>query len=83
MKLRAAQPAALEAIPKQDGVHLPRKLIDLPHPIALDGRPGRIERQTVEPAKRLDFVPVGTNVSVLQGNMVGSSSRQRGPPPRG
>src|SRR5450432_1515660 len=71
MKLRAAQPASLEAIPKQDGVHLPRELIDLPHPVLLDGLAGRIEGQTVEFAQRVDFAPAGANVGVLQGDMIG------------
>src|SRR5713101_8367454 len=81
MKLRAAQPATLEAIPKQDGVHLPSELIDLPHPVALDGFASRIERQTVEPAERGDFIPVSANVSVLQGNMVGPIGAQAGSGP--
>src|SRR5882724_295803 len=70
MKLGAAQPTALEAIPKQDGVHLPGELIDLPHPVVLDGLAGRIEGQTVEFAQRVDFGPVGTNVCVLQSDVV-------------
>ena len=70
MKLSAAQPAALEAILEQDGVHLPGELIDLPNPVALDGLAGRVERQAVEPAKRVNFGPVGANVSVLQGDMI-------------
>ncbi len=57
VKLCAAQPAPLEAIPKQDGVHLPRELIDLPYSIALDRLTCRIEQQAVEPAKRVDFRP--------------------------
>jgi hypothetical protein len=72
MKLRAAQPASLEAIPKQDGVHLPRELIDLPHPVLLDGLAGRIEGQTVKFAQRVDFAPVGANVRIFQGDMIRS-----------
>jgi hypothetical protein len=78
MKLHAAQPAAFEAIPEQNGIHLPGELIDFPHPVALDGFAGRIEWQTVDPAKRVDFGPVGANVSVLQGDMIGPI----GPPAR-
>lgn len=71
MKLCAAQPAALEAIPKQDRVHLPGELIDLPHSIALDGFAGRIEGQTVEFAQHIDFGPMGANVGVFQGDVIG------------
>src|ERR1700686_4118460 len=81
MKLRAAQPASLEAIPKQDGVHLPRELIDLPHPVVLDGLAGRIEGQTVEFAQRVDFAPAGANVGVLQGDMIGPVGSPAWPSP--
>src|SRR5882724_13673717 len=81
MKLGAAQPTALEAIPKQDGVHLPGELIDLPHPVVLNGLAGRIEWQTVEFAKRVDFAPVRTNVTVLQSYVIGPVSPPAWPSP--
>jgi hypothetical protein len=48
MKLRAAQPPPLEAIPKQNAVHLPGELINPPQPVVLDDLAGRIERKAVE-----------------------------------
>lgn len=58
MKLRAQQPAALEALPKQDRIHLPCELVDAPRSIALNDLAGRIERQAIELAERGDFGPV-------------------------
>ncbi len=56
VKLRATQPTAREAIPEQDGVHLPGELIDSPEAGILDDLAGRIERQAVELAQRVDLI---------------------------
>src|SRR6185312_7265498 len=70
MKLRAAQPAALEARPEQNCVHLPRELINPPDTVVLYDFTRPVEWQAVQPAKGIDLVPVLANVPVFQGNVV-------------
>lgn len=45
--------------------------MDAPQPVALDGFAGRIERQAVDPANRVDFGPVLADVHILKGDMIG------------
>src|SRR6516165_7774144 len=70
VKLRATQPAPLEAIPEQDGVHLPGELIDPPDTVVLNHLARRIERKAVQATERVNFIPVFPDVAVLQRNMV-------------
>jgi hypothetical protein len=70
MKLRAAEPAALEAVPEQDCIHLPGELVHPPHAAILNDLTGRIERQTVQPTERVNFIPVLADITVLQRDMV-------------
>ena len=58
MKLRAAQPAALEAIPEQDRIHLPGRLIDSPNAVAFYDFTRRVEGQAVELGESVDLIPV-------------------------
>jgi len=80
MKLAAAQPASLEAIPKQDCIHLPGEFINPPYAVALDDFAGRIERQAVQPADGIDLVPMLADIAVLKSYVVGTISA---PAPRG
>src|SRR6266481_7732848 len=70
MKLRATQPAPFEARPEQDRIHLPGKLINSPDTVALYDLPGCVERQAVEFAKSVDFVPVFSDITVLQRDVI-------------
>src|ERR1700745_1511467 len=70
MKLRATQPTPFEARPEQDRVHLPGKFINSPDAAALYDLPGCVERQAVEFAKSVDFVPVLSDITVLQRDVV-------------
>src|SRR5260221_1285601 len=70
MKLASAQPASLEAIPKQNRIHLPGEFINSPDAAALDDFPGCVERQAVEFAKSVDFVPVLSDITVLQRDVI-------------
>ena len=70
MKLRATQPAPLEALPEQDRVHLPSELINPPHAVVLNHFAGRIEREAVQPAKGVDFIPVLTDLAIFEGDVV-------------
>src|SRR5258708_29049323 len=70
MKLRATQPAPFEARPEQDRVHLPGKLINSPDTAAHYDLPGCVERQAVELAKSVDFVPVLSDITVFQRDVV-------------
>lgn len=79
MKLASAQPASLEAIPKQDRIHPPGEFIDPPYAVVLDDFAGRIERQAVQPAESIDLIPVFADVAVLKSDVVGAISA---PPPR-
>src|SRR5882762_3841470 len=74
MELASAQPASLEAIPKQDRIHLPGEFIDPPYAVALDDFAGRIERQAVQFAEGIDLIPVFADVAVLKSDMVGAIS---------
>lgn len=78
MKLGAPQPPSLKAVPEQDGVHLPGELIDPPDADILNHLAGRIERQAVELAQRVDFIPVLADVAIFQSDVVGPV----GPPAR-
>jgi hypothetical protein len=49
----------------------------------LDGLAGRIEGQTVEFAQRVDFAPVGANVCIFQGNVIGPVGSPARPSPAG
>src|SRR5260221_14176008 len=70
MKLASAQPASLEAIPKQNRIHLPGEFINSPDAAALYDFPGCVERQAVEFAKSVDFVPVLSDITVLQRDVI-------------
>src|SRR6185437_14370551 len=70
VKLRATQPAPFEARPEQDRVHLPGKFINSPDTAALYDLPGCVEWQAVEFAKSVDFVPVLSDITVLQRDVV-------------
>jgi|ERR1700743_2845438 hypothetical protein len=72
MKLAAAHPASLEAIPKQDRIHLPGEFINPPHAVALNHFAGCIERQAVQPAEGIDLVPVFADVTILKSDVVGA-----------
>src|SRR5258705_10623166 len=74
MELASAQPAPLEAIPKQNRIHLPGEFIDPPYAVALDDLAGRIERQAVQPAEGIDLIPVFADVAVLKSDVVGAIS---------
>ncbi|TYO61034.1 hypothetical protein FXV83_40345 [Bradyrhizobium hipponense] len=56
MKLRAAQPASLEASAEQNHVHLPSEFTNLPDAVILYNFAGRVEWQAVQPANRVNFV---------------------------
>jgi hypothetical protein len=64
VEFRAAQPASLEVIPKQDRVHLPGEFIDAPGAAVADGLAGCVERQAVELAECVDLEPVDATADV-------------------
>src|SRR5579883_2193410 len=70
MKLGAAQPASLEAIPEQDRIHLPGKFIDSPDAVVLNDFTSCVERQAVELAKCVNFIPMLADIAVLQGHVI-------------
>ncbi len=74
MKLASAQPASLEAIPKQDRIHLPGEFMDPPYAVALDDLAGRIQRQAVQTAESIDLILVFADVAVLKSDVVGAIS---------
>lgn len=70
MKFLADQPAPFEPIPEQDRIHLLREFVDAPGPAIVNDLAGRIERQAVEPAERIDLGPMGADISVLQRDVI-------------
>src|SRR5258706_2341747 len=70
MKLGATQPSAFEAVPEQDRIHLPSKLIDSPDAVILYYFACTVEWQAVELAKRVHLIPMLADVTVLESNMV-------------
>jgi hypothetical protein len=56
--------SSLEAVPEQDGIHLPGEFVDAPCALALDNLASGIERQTIELAERVDLEPVLVTVEM-------------------
>src|SRR6516165_159265 len=65
VKLGAVQPASLEAVPEQDRIHLPGELVNPPNAVVLNHFAGRIERQAVQPAECVNFIPVLRDIAVF------------------
>jgi len=70
MKFGSTQPATLEPIPKQNRVHLPSELINAPKALIADLFARRIERNAVEFAERVDFVPMRADITVFERDVI-------------
>jgi hypothetical protein len=58
VKFASTQPAPIEPIPKHNRVHFPGELINASKPVFADLLAGRVERNAVELAERVDLIPV-------------------------
>src|ERR1700722_15715129 len=72
-ELAAAQPASFKPIPELNRVHLPGELVDTPQATITNSLAGRIERNAVQLAQRVDFVPVRPDVAVLERDVIGAA----------
>lgn len=70
VKLAPAKPAPLEAIPEKNGIQLPSEFVDAPAAFILDLLPRRVEGDAIEFANRVDRIPVGSDVSVFERDMI-------------